>query len=166
MIKTIFTTLLTLSFFVTNAQEKVIEEINLTLDNWHLAASEANYKSYFEALTDDSRFIGTDATECWNKKAFQNFAKPFFDRGKAWSFNSIQRHVYLYDNQKLAWFDELLTTQMKICRGSGVLELIDGHWKIKHYVLSMTIPNENTDEVTKIKASIEDALINAIREQK
>jgi hypothetical protein len=31
-------------------------------------------------------FIGTDATENWNKMQFQAFAKPFFDRGKAWSF--------------------------------------------------------------------------------
>jgi hypothetical protein len=31
---------------------------------------------------------------------------------------------------------------MKICRGSGVVVKIDGKWKIKHYVLSMTIPNK------------------------
>jgi hypothetical protein len=32
-------------------------------------------------------------------------------------------------------------------------------WKIKHYVLSMTIPNENVNAVIKIKA-IEDKLIS------
>jgi hypothetical protein len=63
----------------------------------------------------------------------------------------------------MAWFDELLNTQMKICRGSGVLVLIDGKWKIKHYVLSMTIPNDNVDEVVKIKAPIEDALISSFK---
>jgi hypothetical protein len=36
-----------------------------------------------------------------------------------------------------------LSTQMKICRGSGVLVKIGNDWKIKHYVLSMTVPNEN-----------------------
>jgi hypothetical protein len=39
---------------------------------------------------------------------------------------------------------------MKICRGSGVLVKIDGKWKIKHYVLSMTIPNK-MNAVIKIK---------------
>lgn len=48
---------------------------------------------------------------------------------------------------------------MKICRGSGILVQEKGQWKIKHYVLSMTIPNENVDEVVKIKAPIEDAFI-------
>jgi hypothetical protein len=66
----------------------------------------------------------------------------------------------------MAWFDELLNTQMKICRGSGVLVLIDGKWRIKHYVLSMTIPNDKTDEVIKIKAPIEDALISTLKENK
>jgi hypothetical protein len=63
----------------------------------------------------------------------------------------------------MAWFDELLNTQMKICRGSGVLVFINGKWKIKHYVLSMTIPNDNVDEVVKIKAPIEDDLIAKLK---
>jgi hypothetical protein len=48
---------------------------------------------------------------------------------------------------------------MKICRGSGVLVKIDGKWKIKHYVLSMTIPNKKR-AVIKIKEPIEDKLIS------
>jgi hypothetical protein len=45
---------------------------------------------------------------------------------------------------------------MKICRGSGVLVKVGNDWKIKHYVLSMTVPNENVTEVVKIKTPIED----------
>jgi hypothetical protein len=81
---------------------------------------------------------------------FQAFAKPFFDRGKAWSFKAIERHIYVDKSGKMAWFDELLSTQMKICRGSGVLVKIGNDWKIKHYVLSMTVPNENV-EVVRLK---------------
>jgi hypothetical protein len=111
-------------------------------------------------MADESIFIGTDATENWNKSAFQAFAKPYFDKGKAWSFKAIERNIYFSKDGKMAWFDELLSTQMKICRGSGVLVQENGQWKIKHYVLSMTIPNDNTDEVVKIKAPIEDAFMN------
>jgi hypothetical protein len=114
-------------------------------------------------MTDDSVFIGTDATEHWDKAAFQAFAKPFFDKGKAWNFTSLERHIYLSSDKKLAWFDELLNTQMKICRGSGVLVLANGKWKIKQYVLSMTVPNDNVDDVVKIKAPIEDALIGTLK---
>ncbi len=110
-------------------------------------------------MTDDAIFIGTDATEYWNKKDFQVFAKPYFDKGKAWSFTAIERHIYFDSSGKMAWFDELLSTQMKICRGSGVLVKIGSEWKIKHYVLSMTIPNDTSDAVVKIKTPIEDVLL-------
>jgi len=134
-------------------------EINSILDNWHKAAAEANYEKYFGAMSQESIFIGTDATENWNKKEFQAFAKPYFDKGKAWSFTAIERNIYFSSDGKTVWFDELLNTQMKICRGSGILVQENGQWKIKHYVLSMTIPNENVDEVVKIKSPIEDAFM-------
>lgn len=138
-------------------------QINQTLDNWHKAAAAADYKNYFDVLTEDAVFIGTDATENWNKPAFEAFAKPYFDKGKAWNFTALERHIYFSKDKKTAWFDELLNTQMKICRGSGVLVLQNGKWKIQHYVLSMTIPNDNTDEVVKIKAPIEDTLITKLK---
>ena len=99
-----------------------------------------------------SVFIGTDASENWNKNKFQAFSKPYFDKGKAWSFTAVNRNIYIYDNQKIAWFDELLDTQMKLCRGSGILKLENNKWKVAHYVLSITIPNDNVSEVVKMKA--------------
>lgn len=134
-------------------------ELNTALDVWHKAATEADASTYFGMMTDDAIYIGTDATENWDKKAFEAFAKPYFDKGKAWSFKALERHIYFDASGKLAWFDELLNTQMKLCRGSGVAVKIGKEWKIKQYVLSMTIPNDNTNEVVKIKAPIEDVLI-------
>lgn len=142
------------------AQEKSKEEITTLLNSWHQAATAANFKDYFSTLSEDAIFIGTDATENWNKTAFQAFAKPYFEKGKVWNFTPMERHIYLSDDGKIAWFDELLDTQMKICRGSGVLIKTKNGWKIKHYVLSMTVPNENTNEVVKIKSPIEDALLS------
>ncbi|PZX95044.1 hypothetical protein DOS84_00295 [Flavobacterium aquariorum] len=142
------------------------EQVNRTLDAWHKAAAEANAKVYFGMMTDDAIYIGTDPTENWDLKAFKAFAKPYFDRGKAWDFKALERHIYFDKSGKLAWFDELLNTQMKICRGSGVLVKIGKEWKIKHYVLSMTVPNENTNEVVKIKEGIEDVMIKNLQEKK
>ncbi|MEZ4853220.1 nuclear transport factor 2 family protein [Flavobacterium sp.] len=137
--------------------------INQLLDNWHEAAANANFDDYFDAMAEESIFIGTDATENWNKTDFMAFAKPYFDKGKAWHFTPLERNIYFSKDGKTAWFDELLNTQMKICRGSGTLEKINNKWKIKHYVLSMTIPNETTNEIIKIKAPIEDALIKKLQ---
>jgi hypothetical protein len=139
------------------------DKINLILNNWHKAAAEANFDDYFNAISEESVFIGTDATENWNKKEFMAYAKPYFDKGKAWSFTSLERNIYFSKDGKTAWFDELLNTQMKICRGSGVLILENKEWKIKQYVLSMTVPNDISNEVIKIKAPIEDALMNTLK---
>ncbi len=144
--------------------ENVKSEINLILNDWHKAAAEANFEAYFGAMSEDAIYIGTDPTENWNKEEFIKFAKPYFDRGRAWNFTALERNVYFSSDMKTVWFDELLNTQMKICRGSGVLVLDEkGNWKIKHYVLSMTIPNDNTDEVIKIKSLIEDKEIEKLK---
>lgn len=142
------------------------EQITKTLDNWHLAASEVRFDDYMNAMTSDAVYIGTDATENWNKTQFMVFAKPYFDKGKAWSFTALERHIYISKDQKTAWFDELLNTQMKICRGSGILVKVRKTWKIKQYVLSMTIPNDNTNEVIKTKSVIEDKLIEKLNHPK
>lgn len=137
--------------------------ITTVLNNWHKAAAEAKYDLYFSFLSDESIFIGTDATENWNKKAFQEFAKPYFDKGRAWDFKPVERHIYMDPSGKIAWFDELLDTWMKICRGSGVMVKEGKDWKIKHYVLSMTVPNDNVNDVIKIIAPIEDAQLQKLK---
>lgn len=137
--------------------------IENTLDNWHKAAAEVHFDSYFDAMTSDAIFIGTDPSENWNKTAFQAFAKPYFDKGKAWDFTALDRHIYFSPDKKTAWFDELLDTQMKICRGSGVLVKQNGKWKIAHYVLSIAIPNDATNEVVKIKTVFDDHYLKELK---
>lgn len=142
------------------AQDSIEKKaIDTNLIKWHQAASDANFDTYFGFMASDGVFIGTDATENWQNKAFKAFSKPYFDKGKAWNFKALERNIYVDEDSEFAWFDELLDTQMKICRGSGVLQKIEGEWKIKHYVLSMTVPNENVKEVVEIKKEIEDRLI-------
>lgn len=135
------------------------KEVDQVLDLLNKYAAEAKFESYFDLFASESTFIGTDALEVWNKKEFMEYAEPHFRKGKAWNFTSIKRNITFDSSGKIAWFDELLSTQMKLCRGSGVLEKIDGKWKIKQYVLSMTIPNDNVNEVIKIKAPIEDEIL-------
>lgn len=143
-----------------DSPKKVIAAL---LDSFNAAAARADFNGYFSFYTEDAIFTGTDATERWEKPAFMKWAKPYFDRKTAWSFKAIDRHIYLDKTGKLAWFDELLDTQMKICRGSGVLVLQGKQWKIAQYILSTTVPNEQIDSVTKWKAPIEDALIKQLK---
>lgn len=140
------------------------KNINTVLDAWHNAASNANFDNYFELMTPDGVFLGTDATENWQNKAFRDFSKPYFDRGKAWSFTAIERNVYVNETNDFAWFDELLDTQMKLCRGSGVLKKVEGKWKIAHYVLSIAVPNENVDELVELKKEKDSLLTIKLRQ--
>ena len=133
------------------AQEDNRKELNDLINEWHKAASEADYETYFGILADDGVFIGTDASENWQNKDFRAFSKPYFDRGKAWSFTTIERNIYVDKSGNFGWFDELLDTRMEICRGSGVLSKENGKWKIKHFVLSITITNEDVDRVSEMK---------------
>lgn len=138
------------------------QQINIMLDSFNKAAAKADYNAYFNFYTADAIFTGTDATERWDKNAFMKWAKPIFDKGRAWSFTALERHIYFAKTGNLAWFDELLNTQMKICRGSGVLVKEGNDWKVQQYILSTTVPNEQLDSVIKMKSPIEDSLIKKL----
>ncbi len=119
------------------------ENINNLIDSWHKAAAEADAKIFFGTMAQDAIYIGTDSTERWTKSEFEAFAKPFFERGKAWDFKPIERGVYFAADKNTAWFDETLQTWMGVCRASGVLtKSSENKWQIAHYHLSVTVPNE------------------------
>ncbi len=138
------------------------KQIAAMLDSFNVAAANADYEKYFNFYAADATFIGTDATENWKKQNFMIWAKPFFDKKKTWHFTSIQRHIFFHQTGDIAWFDELLSTQMKICRGSGVVVKQNNEWKVEQYVLSMTIPNEQVDSIVGIKTAIEDSLMRKL----
>jgi thiol-disulfide isomerase/thioredoxin len=116
--------------------------IHQFLDAWHRAAATANREVFFGSMDEDSIYIGTDAGERWRKTEFSSWAGHAFDRSCAWDFKPIERQIYISEDGNYAWFNETLATWMGVCRGSGVLKRYENHWKIKHYHLSVTVPNE------------------------
>jgi SnoaL-like protein len=126
------------------------ERVGTALDDWHQAASVADEPRYFGHFAPNGVFMGTDATERWTVTAFRAWAKPHFDKKKAWSFKPRDRYVDFSADGKTAWFDEMLDTpNLGLCRGSGVLVLLSGNWKIAQYNLSIPIPNAMADAVVK-----------------
>ncbi len=150
--KKIIVLILLINFVQANfaqSDEKLIHEL---INNWHKAAAKADADAYFGFMAADCIYIGTDASERWTKDEFVKFAKPYFDKGKAWNFKPIERQIYFAKNKKTAWFNETLDTWMGICRSSGVLEKTKGQWKLKHYHLSVTVPNDKIQKFIKLVA--------------
>lgn len=140
------------------------EQINKVMDDWHKAAAEADFDRYFGYFADStSIFMGTDDTERWDVAQFKAFSKPFFDRGRAWSFTPHSRNVMISEDGNTAWFDEKLDTpNLGPSRGTGVLVLKGKEWKIAHYNLTVPIPNDIMDSV---KTQIEEVLSEIQNEQ-
>ena len=122
------------------------KEVDEFINKWHKAAAEAELTSYFDMMSENAIYIGTDAGERWTKKEFFTFCEPHFLKGKTWVFKPFDRQIYFSDDNKTIWFDELLNTWMGVCRGSGVIVLENGELKISHYHLSVTIKNEKMNE--------------------
>ena len=133
------------------ATEGKASTINRILDDWHAAAASANAQKYFGMISADGVYLGTDATENWDKNSFMAFAKPYFDKGDAWKFTPKNRQVYFSDDNNIAWFNEQLDTWMGPCRGSGVLEKqANGEYKIRQYNLSILVPNDLVQDYLKL----------------
>lgn len=121
------------------------------VDSWHRAAARADFDTYFGTFASDSSiFLGSDATERWNKVEFMAFAKPYFNQGKGWEFLPFDRHWQGDPNSGVLYFHEKLDSKhMGVCRGSGVLIRIDDQWKLDFYNLAILVPNELVSNLLK-----------------
>ncbi len=123
-----------------------LEEPDVLLNGLHLDAHKGNFESYFDRYSTDAVFLGTDKTERWTIDEFKAYAKPAFSDGHGWTYSLIERNWE--GNGNIRWFDEiLLNEKLGHCRGTGVIELINGEWKISHYALTMLVPNSIAAEV-------------------
>ena len=137
-------------------------EVNKLLDQWHIDVANADFNAYFGKMADNFVFVGTDVTEVWTKQTFADFSKPYFKNKQTWTFKAIKRNIYFSEENKIAWFDEVLNTWMGLCRGSGVLIKKNNQWLINHYVLSVTVQNENINEVIEIKHKKDSLIIKTL----
>lgn len=124
--------------------------INALLDAWHQAAATADEDTFFGSMTADGIYLGTDASERWLRDELRSWAKAAFERDTAWAFTPHDRQLYFSQNGRTAWFEEKLDTWMGPCRGSGLLTKTDEGWKIRHYNLSVLVPNEKIREFIEL----------------
>jgi ketosteroid isomerase-like protein len=127
------------------SDEQQVMVIDSLINRWHHAAAKADEEAFFGRMTEDGIYIGTDATERWLRDELKEWSKEYFKRETAWDFKPISRNVTIGPGGQIAWFDELLDTWMGTCRSTGIMERIDGEWKIIYYHLSVALPNDKMD---------------------
>lgn len=140
-----------LGFILVSAKPDPFSKIDKLVDDWHLAAANADYEGYFGSMNESFIFLGTAPGERWSKKEFSEFSKPYFDKGKAWDFKASNRNWNFSHNGKIAWFDEDLDTWMRGCRGSGILIKRKRKWKIAYYNLTVLIENEKVESFIELR---------------
>ena len=135
------------------SQQTDIVAINKVLDGYHQAAANGELDIYFDLMSDDGVFIGTDAQERWVKQEFRQYSSG----SNGWVYTPQQRNVNITPDGLSAWFDEALLSQSYgSSRGSGVLIRAAVGWKISQYHLTLPIPNGMvrgiTDQIKEYEA--------------
>ena len=127
-----------------------ITAIGEVLDAYHAAAAAGEWSDYFDLLSEDAVFLGTDAAERWPKEVFRRYAED----SAGWVYHPQERHINLTPDGQSAWFDELLSSaSYGTSRGTGVLIKTASGWRISQYHLTFPIPNELANAITdEIKA--------------
>lgn len=127
------------------SQQSDIAAISRVLDGYHQAAANGDWDTYFNLMSDDGVFIGTDARERWVKSEFRQYSSG----SDGWVYAPLERNINITPDGLSAWFDEALLSQsFGSSRGSGVLILTNQGWKISQYHLTLPIPNGMVRAVT------------------
>ncbi len=135
-----------LLFSSSQAQQSATASINSVLDAYHQAAADGDWLSYFDLMSEDAVFLGSDASERWPKVEFREYAEG----RSGWTYFPRERNISFTPDGGSAWFDEILVSQnYGTSRGTGVLVRTDRGWKISQYSLSFPIPNPLSRKITQ-----------------
>lgn len=134
----------------------LVQQVNAFVDGWHDDAAHARMR-YFDKMAPDGVYIGTDRSELWQRDAFREWGRKYFEgRQAAWVFHPTRRNVYATPDGTLIWFDELLDTEnMGHCMASGVIRRTAAGFEIVHYQLSLAVPNDVAKQVLGIVTAAE-----------
>lgn len=135
--------------FTASADDAAIAAV---IDDFHDAAAHGDNARYLGHMTDDAVFMGTDEWERWPKQPdFVDYVGGRFKDGIGWTYRSVQRNIRLADAGNIAWFDEVIFSETSgRFRGTGVVVLESGTWKIAHYAMSFLVFNENWQDVIEL----------------
>lgn len=119
-------------------------EADRVLDAFHEAAAVGDGDAYAALLSTSFVFLGTDATERWEREAFEAYARDRFLKGNTWEYRVLVRHTTKVSDDVIVFDESLHNSNLGICRSTGVLinERSGRGLKLAQYGLSLPIPND------------------------
>ena len=93
-------------------------------------------------LSDTFVFLGTDASERWERQAFEKYARERFSKGNSWTYKKIQRNVTKVVDGFFVFDEELENQYLGTCRSTGSIIFDGKSLKLAQYSLSVPIPND------------------------
>ena len=134
------------------ADDPQLARIGDVIDDFHDAAANGDKGRYLGHMTEDGVFMGTDEWERWPKHPdFVDYVNMRFKDGAGWTYRSVERKIKLSEDADTAWFDEVIFSESNgRFRGTGVVVLQNGDWKIAHYAMSFLVFNENWNDVIEL----------------
>lgn len=128
-----------------------IERINKKMDDFHDAADKGDATRYLKHFAKDGVFMGTDDWERWPYNEFSKYVNKHFKDGKGWSYKPLKRFTNVNSQNGFAWVDEIVESKKwGRFRGTAVLAKAQQGWKLKHYSLTVLVPNESWEAVSDI----------------
>ncbi len=129
-------------------EQELREEANQVVESWHKAAAEGDRDGYLGSMTPEARFLGTDSAERWDMTQFTSYVEEHFVPGSGWTFEPKERVLLISASGTTAWFDErLFSDSYGELRGTGALERVEDVWKVAHYSMTFTVPNDVAGDV-------------------
>lgn len=139
-------------------------EVAATLDDFHHAAAIGDADRYFAILPPDAAYLGTAGRERWTGEAFRRYATRYFRTGSAWTYLCLHRVVDVDPDGEVACFDETFDHPVYgECRGTGVMKKRDGHWVLRQYQLSVSVPDALASQVVARIRAFQDQAPTATR---
>lgn len=131
----------------TEAARAAVEAV---LDDFQAAGRAADLEGYVGQLAPDAVYLGTDPAERHTRDEVRALVAPYFERGSGLASRVTERHVFLSDDARTAWFDARLERpDLGELRATGVLRQRDGAWRIVQYSVSLPVPNEAVRDVAE-----------------
>ncbi len=132
------------------------QSVKTVINDFHLAAAQADTERYFQRSAPDLVFLASDPSERFDIDQLRAFAEPYFSQGKGWVATPTEQHVVVAEGSKIAWFDERLeSVAFGEMRASGVLRQDDDGWRIVQYNVGFPVPNALARDLAEKIRSIE-----------